>query len=156
MEFKNENGAIVGPNGSLITIVEGSRYEVVFPQELIHELHKKSPGSVYLLAHTHPPLMNGLSHEDITTLKAQALWTYPFPARISTITIMEKPSVAEDLLETIYVGFWETKEKWKERCSKENKTVLREFLWLKEEERIVYHDAPGYTGILARMSYDRE
>jgi hypothetical protein len=111
MKYISEYGAIVDRDGNLINIIEGNPGMVVFPQDLLYLLHKKSPGSAFLLAHTHPPGMTQLSGEDISTLKAQALWMYPFPARMCTITEI----FTDYFQETIFMGYWESKDKWLER-----------------------------------------
>jgi hypothetical protein len=154
MKFLNEVGAIIDPNGHILHITEGEKYLVVFPQQLLHDIHKKSPGSVYLLAHTHPPYMTNLSHEDITTLKAQALAMYPFPARMSTITTV--PSDAGfDVVESVYLGFWEDKDSWRERFTRSDVVLPRKFTVVKEQERLV-HESGLYNLILFNMSYSNE
>lgn len=158
MKFLNETGAIIDPHGHILHITEGEKYMVVFPQQLLHDLHKKSPGSVYLLAHTHPPGMTQLSHEDITTLKAQALAMYPFPARMSTITEVsteEKSFVPFDdglrMVESIYLGFWEDKDSWRARIAT-GAVLPRKFTVVKESQHTVSF-GETYSSVLSNMSY---
>lgn len=86
MSFKREVGALLSPQGHILSIVYGSGGHVDFPGELAWSLHKKSPGIVYAFVHTHPPGLLELSGEDKSTLKAWALALYPFPARMGVIT----------------------------------------------------------------------
>lgn len=125
MRFTNEVGGIVDRDGNLLHIIEGSPGLVVFPQDILYLLHKKNPGIVFNLVHTHPPRMSEMSNEDISTLKAQALWTHPFPARMSVIT-----EIADGLFkESRWMGYWQSKEDWER-----DKTRAREFYRIKDKE----------------------
>jgi len=61
-------------NFSLITVF-GEYARVLFPVEYALEVHKRHPGLVARMVHTHPDGMTFLSEEDRTTLKA---WTMAF------------------------------------------------------------------------------
>ena len=84
--FKREVGALLSPQGHILSIVYGSGGHVDFPIELAWQLHKKQPGIVYAMVHSHPPGMTELSGEDKSTLKAWALTFYPFPMRMGVVT----------------------------------------------------------------------
>ena len=84
--FQREYGAIISTYDQLITVIKGNGVEVDFPIELILDLHKRSPGYVFKLMHTHPPEMDDLSERDIKTLKTLAFTFYPFPIAMSVIT----------------------------------------------------------------------
>lgn len=111
MEFTKEAGAIISPTKQIIHWVEGSAGLVEFPQQLAWKLHKANPGIVWAFAHTHPPNMQELSHEDITTCKAWAIALHPWPFRFITIT--ELPTGR--FVETVYLGQLESLEKWQSR-----------------------------------------
>ncbi len=113
-KWQNEMGAIVGPNGALLHLVQGTPGHVEFPSELIWQLHKAQPGVVYELAHTHPPGMTELSSRDIQTLKTWCYALSPFPLRMSTITEIQDPKneFKRKFRETIYIGLLESKEEW--------------------------------------------
>ena len=133
MKFVNETGAIISPNKQILHLVDGTAGLTMFPQELLWNLHKNNPGIVYALSHVHPPGMAGLSHEDETTLLAQALAMSPFPARMITITETANPNDYTILcLETCYFLRLEAKEEWQK-----DKTKKRKWEILKESEK--YH-----------------
>ena len=144
MKFKTEYGAIVDVGGNIITLVPGTPGSVVFPQEIIHKLQMKSPGYIHKLVHTHPPDMRSLSHEDKTTLKAQALWFYPYPIRMSTIT---EDLVMEEFIETVYLGLLEPKEIWKARGGERGFEIIK-------EDDFPARDTLPYADILIEMSYE--
>ncbi len=148
MRFVKEIGGIIDREGHLLHVVEGTPGMVVFPQEILHQLHKDNPGIIQTLAHTHPSGMTELSGEDISTLKAQALWMYPYPIRMSTITWVNGAFV-----ETRWIGFWEAKELWEARGKKD----ARKFQMLKEVSRYLKLDdyMPSYQRILIEQSYEK-
>ncbi len=156
MNFKYEVGALVDKEGQILHITEGDPGVVVFPQELIYQLHKANPGIIHCLAHTHPPGMTELSGEDKSTLKAQALWMYPFPARMSTITwtndLQRSGTINSGFIETRYLAFFEAKETWIAR----GKETPRKFYLIEELQREIWltKNSSLYSRILAEMSYE--
>lgn len=106
-------GAIIGPNGSLLHLVDGHPGHVDFPEEVIWNLHKGSPGVAFELAHTHPPEMTELSQRDKQTLKTWCFALAPFPLRMSTITeVRQDGKDYKRFQETVYFGSLESKEGW--------------------------------------------
>ena len=154
MKFIQETGAVVSTDGDVITIIDGTPGMVVFPAMLIQELHTLNPGSVKLLAHTHPPGMKELSSTDISTLKGQALGLYPYPIRMSTITSLPKRFSGDNPLfvECRYLAYWEDKESWKSHGGVRKFTLIKE---LERECKLADH-IPSYQKILIEKSYVRE
>ena len=66
---------VVSNKGFPLMTVFGSAVRVDFPADYIWETHKRFPGLVKILVHSHPNGMPTMSEEDRTTLKA---WTYAF------------------------------------------------------------------------------
>ena len=137
--FYRETGAIISPQKQILHLVDGTAGLTVFPQELLWNLHKNNPGIVYALSHVHPPGMAGLSHEDETTLLAQALAMSPFPARMITITETAHPTDYRiQFLETCYFLRLEAKEEWqKDKTKKRMWEILMEW----EKYHSVYVDS---------------
>lgn len=113
--FKREIGALLSPQGHVLSLVYGSDGRVEFPGQLTWQLHKERPGIVYAFMHTHPPGMTRLSREDETTLKAWALALYPFSARMGVVTLVangtaEYPSLSKVL--KMYYADLQPKETW--------------------------------------------
>lgn len=111
MKFKSEWGAILGPDDNILRLIEGGPGNVKFPQEIIWQLHKQRPGSVYTIAHTHPPGFNTLSTMDMTLFEAWAWALYPFPLRMSLITDVSILGYTRN----DWLGQLESKESWLER-----------------------------------------
>lgn len=110
--FKKESGAIVIDEwGRFAALIEGSAGHVDFPEDMIWDLHKKRPGSVFKLAHVHPDMMTDLSARDIQTLETWAFALHPFPARLSVISRIGENS----FLEKTYTAFLEPKSIWEAR-----------------------------------------
>lgn len=157
MKFEREVGGILSPQKDLLWVGEGSPARVDFPTELMWKLHKSQPGSVHILAHTHPDGMTGLSHEDETTLKAWAFALSPFPARMIVLT---KAKTKEEYKIITYLGILEPLELWKER-----KKETRDFKIVNEKSeqigRSVYKSGtwiddslmPPWGKILIDLSY---
>lgn len=122
-KFNNEVGIILSNEWDPLLFIEGSPGSVDFPSEFILDVHKRNNGFVYVLMHTHPDGMTGLSFRDELTLKTLAFFLSPFPMRMGTLTLTGK----ETFTETIYLGLLEPKEVWKESGRKE-----REFNIYKE------------------------
>ncbi len=162
MEFVNETGAIISPNKQILHLVDGTAGLTVFPQELLWNLHKSNPGIVYALSHVHPPGMTDLSHEDETTLLAQALSVYPFPSRMITIAEINQPSSGSYFFrETCYYLKLESKEEWIARGKGKRKwEIINEWDWGHElyslDQAVLYGDEkenPWYGKVLLQRSY---
>lgn len=115
--YKTEWGAILDNDTRVLHVVEGTPGLTTFPQEVIWDIHKTTPGKVFELTHTHPPGMTALSHEDETTLKAWCIAFYPYPMRMSTIT-----RVNEQFVYTEYLGLLESKSAWLARGKQGERT----------------------------------
>lgn len=111
VSFKKEWGAMLDVTGNIFHLIEGSTGHVDFPGELIWQIHKKTPGYLYGLVHTHPPEMYQLSHEDEIMLKAWTIALYPYPARLATLTLSNRFSIDYWVL-TNYQGFLEPLSNW--------------------------------------------
>lgn len=107
-DYKSEAGVIVGQNDMALAMIKGTPGMVEFPEEVIWSLHKKSPGSILKLAHTHPPKMDRPSTRDIQTLETWAWALHPFPARLSVITLWDR----NEFVEKTYIGTIQPKEEW--------------------------------------------
>lgn len=112
--FIGEQGVILNKSYDILHFAEGSLLHVDFPQSVIWDIHKSSPGEVYALAHTHPTGMTRLSYEDITTLKAQVFALFPFPCRMITLCY----DTDNDFIVSSYLGCLESKESWEKREKK--------------------------------------
>lgn len=146
MEYKfiTEMGAVISNDNDLLTYVEGTLGSVDFPEEFIWQLHKAVPGFVGKLAHTHPPGMTELSSRDELTMKAWAFALYPFPIRMSTITL----GGGGFFIETTYLGLLEPKEIWIKKGKKE-----RTFEIIKEHTFEFVLPYSGWLGLLVKKSY---
>ena len=151
--FLQENAMVVSNSYGSIYLTEGSRGNVDFPVELLTELHKRNPGYVYELAHTHPPGFWKLSPRDRLTLKSWAFAFSPFPIRMSVLTWMPEGKCFNK-----YTGFaaLESKEEWIKR----GKVGTRKFEVLEEENFLFdpeeYFDAvtqPPWIKLLLNQSY---
>lgn len=89
MKFIKETGALIDSHGHILAFYDGTPGMVEFSSEILWELHQKSPGIIYGFAHTHPPGMKELSHEDMTTLQSWCQTLYPFPFRFIVFTLTE-------------------------------------------------------------------
>lgn len=69
---------------SLITIF-GQPGSVEFPTEYIWETHRRFPGLIKYLVHTHPVGITDMSEEDRTTLKAWTIALSPHPVALDVI-----------------------------------------------------------------------
>lgn len=142
MKYIKEVGAVMDRDDKILSFVEGSPTHVDFPEELIWQLHKMSPGIVYKLAHTHPPGMTELSGRDEKTLKTWGIALYPFPIRMSTITI----NTDGYFIETVYTCFVEPKEIWKKRGE------VRKIDIMKVDEPVYHYK--GIDNFLINQSYN--
>lgn len=125
-KFNYEVGVVLSEEWDPLVFIEGDLGTVDFPSEFILETHKKRNGFVYVLMHTHPPGMTGLSSRDELTLKTLAFSLSPFPVRMGTLTLTGK----ETFTETIYLGLLEPKEIWKESIRKKRKfDIYREHIY---------------------------
>lgn len=107
-KYKNEAGVIVGQGDMSLALIPGGVGSVEFPEELIWDLHKRAPGSIVKLAHTHPPKMDRPSSRDIQTLETWAWALHPFPARLSVITLWNR----NEFVEKVYMATVQPKEDW--------------------------------------------
>ena len=129
--YEKETSGIISPDGSLLHYTEGSPANVDFPEDVVLQLHKMSPGIVFNLAHVHPPSFWSLSKRDELTLKTWARTLFPFPVRMSVITDIEKRFYDGyiEATEHTYVGMMESRSSWENR----GKNSPREF-YLKPEK----------------------
>lgn len=109
MKFAKECGVIVSSTNKALRYIEGEPTKVEFPEEIIWEIHKSSPGSIYKLAHTHPEGVTEPSARDLLTLKTWAFAMYPFPARMSIIYYNDK---SEMFTEKVFVAHLQPKGEW--------------------------------------------
>lgn len=79
-----EVAMVIDRNNQILDVQLGESALVYFPQEFMLEQHKREPGSILTMAHTHESLFD-FSHEDITTLKAWAMAFYPHPISMDVI-----------------------------------------------------------------------
>lgn len=107
--YKKENGVIVSADGHGLHFVPGNPGSVEFPEEVIWEIHKKSPGLIHELAHTHPIGMWELSGRDKQTLKTWAFAMYPYPVRLSVITYLRD---TQQFHKVTALAILEAKETW--------------------------------------------
>lgn len=143
--FIKEVGAILSPERKILHWTEGTATLVEFPQDLIWQLHKNSPGIVWGFSHIHPPGMTELSHEDLTTLKAQVMALYPFPVRFITIA-----EINWNFVETIHLGQLESLEEWINR----GKEGSRKFTCdIENQQEIDIRDGNYYANFLWRRAY---
>lgn len=122
INYKHEAGMLVSENDTAINIITGGVGHVDFPEELIWDLHKHRPGYLLKLAHTHPPRMDNPSARDIQTLETWAWALYPFPIRLSVITLWDR----DKFVEKSYMTIIQPKEIWVEQGK--NKREVKTFL----------------------------
>ena len=79
-----EVAMVIDRNNRILDVQLGEPALVYFPQEFMLEQHKREPGSILTMAHTHESMFD-FSHEDITTLKAWAMAFYPHPISMDVI-----------------------------------------------------------------------
>ncbi len=146
--FTQETGAILSPTRDILHLVDGTFGLTIFPQEILWSLHKLNPGCIYALSHVHPPGMVELSHEDETTLLAQALAVYPFPSRMITIS-----ECGGHFHEVTYFLKLEPKEDWLIHKGKRKWEIIEEFDTIHTD----YEDEPEWYGwALVERSYFNE
>ena len=149
MKFLHETGVIVDDHNSALTIIDGSMGAVEFPEELIWNLHKARPGSVFELAHTHPNGMSELSGRDEQTLKTWAFALYPFPLRMSVIAA----EPFGDFTYKRFVGIVEPREHWLARGK-----GVRGFQIVKELDYLYFgtqfDEYQNWPGFLLHRSYE--
>lgn len=117
-KFITESGVIVGPHNTALHYVSGEMTHVDFPEDIIWDIHKRTPGNIFKLAHTHPPGMYQMSSRDKQTLETWAFALYPYPARLSTITERKLMGEESVFVETVYVSQLEAKSIWLNRKQK--------------------------------------
>jgi hypothetical protein len=125
MDFRNETGAIIAEDGSLISIFRGEPGHVEFPDELIAKIHKMNPGYINRFTHTHPPGMSKPSQQDDIMMSNLAVVMYPFPVRLGVIvpgisapTTMAKMNEGHGeprFVENVYQWVFEPREIWEAR-----------------------------------------
>lgn len=145
MKYLREIGAIISETGRIVTLVDGEAGHVEFPEELIWDIHKKTPGKIFELAHTHPPGMLKLSSRDNQTLKTWAFALYPYPIRLSVISY-DEGSIA--FSKKLYLGRLEPKEVWIKRGK-----GVRIFETILEEEK-KFRDPLKWEALLIQRSYE--
>lgn len=163
MKFHQEAGAIITGSGDILHLVMGEPGKTEFPEETIWNLHQKAPGSVYALAHVHPPGMSQLSGRDRLTMRTWARAMYPFPIRMTTITEIQEPGSGWEnvddyfvFLETCYLGNMEAKETWEARGKSGGRTfqIIQEW----EKKHRLYLPShkfypPWHGTFIAEMAY---
>lgn len=143
-KFNFEAGAVISKDGDVLTYVEGDFGHVDFPEQFIWAVHQKFPGYIDKLAHVHPPGMIELSSRDKQTMKTWVFTLYPFPIRMSTITL-----TGEGLFtETTYLALLEPKEIWEKRGK-----GIRKFEIRVEHIYEFYLPRSGWLGQLVKKSY---
>jgi hypothetical protein len=149
-EFVREMGMVVSTQNHGLHLVAGTPGSVDFPAELITDLHKKNPGIVHELAHTHPTGMWNLSHRDELTLKSWAFALHPFPARLSVIAFLPDRHQFSRL---IMLGMVEAKETWLAR----GKKTPRKYQQIAENMHYFdwYDDEPLWVELLLRESFSQ-
>ena len=148
MTFYKETGLILATNGDILSVLDGTIGNVVFPREMLLEFHEKTPGLVSALVHTHPPDFPHLSHEDKTTLQAWASAFYPYPIRM--ITICQMGENKNSFMTSSFYGFLETKEQWQERGKKTPRTFE---IFKNSEHLFPYDEAFAWEKMLIDRSY---
>ena len=73
-----EVAMVISNKGFPLCTVFGSAARVDFPEEYIWNTHKRYPGLIKIMAHSHPDGMNFMSEEDRTTLKAWTMALAPY------------------------------------------------------------------------------
>lgn len=105
----------------LVTVF-GERARVVFPFEYALEVHKKFPGLIRRMVHTHPDGMTFLSEEDRTTLKA---WTIAFSPNFICMEVICRNG--KKFFRKMFYYTMESLEDWIARGKEgERKMVLQE------------------------------
>lgn len=126
-EYNKEAGVVVSDQINALMYVEGETGHVTFPSEAIWEIHKKSPGTVLGFIHTHPIGMANASALDMHMLETWAKVLYPFPARLSVITLIPNPlaPTRPSYSEKIYYARWQDKEEWAKDKTQERRVDIR-------------------------------
>lgn len=158
--YKQETGAVISQNKSILHLVDGTGGSVTFPAELILNLHALSPGCIYSLVHIHPPGMQSMSNLDEQMLKGWAMTLDPFPIRLTVITQIEQGTsdVEIPFKETCWIANLEPKETWINR----GKEGARKIEIIKEWERFYWHKIANqlkdkdYVATLVERSYENE
>lgn len=144
MNYLRETGAIISDANKIISLIDGEVGSVEFPEELIWEIHKKSPGKIFELAHTHPTDMSQASGRDKQTLKTWAFALYPYPIRLSVVTYDSTKGYFSKLR---YLAVLEPKELWK------NSGRERKFEIIIDDIKF-FRETDGWEKILIQKSYD--
>lgn len=122
MQFKNEVGAIIASDGGLINIFDGQPGHVDFPDELIRNIHKLSPGYINRFTHTHPPGLGRPSQQDNSMMSNLAMVMYPFPVRLGIIIPTAHMGEDHFFEENVYQWALEPRELWRARKMVQNDT----------------------------------
>ena len=166
MIYKQEAGAIITPNREILHLFDGNPGSVDFDPEVIWTYHQQNPGSVFALAHVHPSAMFSLSGTDEQLLKGWAIALYPWPVRVVTIAALNRQPHIIRVVETHYLGQFETKESWLKRKFSDPLTKSRRFeiiqtfrnteeVW-EEDLGITNGDFSWYGQVLLKRSYRNE
>ena len=152
MIFKQEAGAIITQHDRPLTFIDGTPGEVKFPAEFIWEVHQKSPGLLYKLAHTHPPGMKKLSKMDIETMKGWAWALHPYPISMSTVTL-DKGHI---FTESTFMTFLEPKEFWLHRGKGPRKLDIIQMNEFGFSAHWLHFNGPKWLQKLVLRSYEFE
>ena len=115
----NEVGFLVNKEDFVMRVIFGTPASVTFPIDYILEMHKKFPGWINVLAHTHPCNFMSLSSEDDGTLKALAMAFYPYIIYMDVVCYT-------DLDDIVHKRYWyeiQSKEDWIAQGKGERKIV---------------------------------
>jgi hypothetical protein len=146
MKYIRETGAIISENREILSIIDGEVGHVDFPEELIWQIHKRTPGKIFELAHTHPMGMPEASGRDRQTLTTWAFALYPYPVRLSVISYDPEK---EWFTKNVYLAILEPKETWKASGRE-----LRNCEIFLENEDAFFRASTNYERILINKSYD--
>jgi len=134
-DFKREVCTIINPQRDILYFSSGNFSSCSWPSETILDLHKKSPGSIFALCHTHPPKSPDMSSIDEGTLKRWTMTLYPFPMRMIIITEIEKlihPNYTNNkkFLISVWLSTLESLDEWEERGKKDFRIItIRKTGW---------------------------
>lgn len=113
---------VISSRGFPLCTVFGSTTQVQFPDTYMWGIHKRFPGLLKIMAHSHPNNIPLMSEEDRTTLKAWTIALSPYPI------YMEVVSYVNDILSRM--RYWYEIESLEEWCRQgkigERKMKLRE------------------------------
>jgi len=137
-----------------LAFFQGTQGEVTFPEDFLWDLHRRAPGNIEKLIHTHPPGVVEASTQDKRLLIALAWALYPFPIRLSVLAPREilASSQAFPLLleERCYWASLEPQSCWKAHGGERIVTILLESTHIID---CFDEQTPSYYHVLAAQSY---